>query len=487
MSRFRPSILLLALCFASLWACEKVPLTAPTGSKVTVSVSKTSVPIGGTAEVTAVVTESAGTAPQNGTSVTFSSTFGTMNPQEALTSGGVARSMYTATGSGKAKIGAFSGGAVATEVDVLAGAAAAAAVSVRTEPSTIPQSGGTVTVIGLLIDAAGGGLPGTLINFTVDGGNLSASAATTDANGEARVTLTTNRTTKVNANAGSVKATEFTLTALANPIIAIGSCTASPQVGVATNCTITPATTPVTALSNVTVNWGDGTGEQPLGAIAGVTVASHTYKSAATYTVTTTAIDQNGQRGTASVALVVLRVLPTISITASASTGSVGVPISFTITPATTPPVPITGVTVDFGDGGSRNLGVITSATTVSRTYVSEGTYSVTATVTDQIGQSGTATTQVAIGRSAGPTITKFSQLVNVSGTSPTQFEVAATASTGLSMRSVNVVRFSSSVTIFTSTAGGTFFAQGLGVGDVLTATATDSAGNVTTFQLIVK
>ena len=415
-----------------------------------------------------------------------------MNPQEAFTSGGVARSMYTATGSGKAKIGAFSGGAVATEVDVLAGAAAAAAVSVRTEPSTIPQSGGTVTVIGLLIDAAGGGLPGTLINFTVDGGNLSASAATTDANGEARVTLTTNRTTKVNANAGSVKALEFLLTALANPTVTISSCTDKPAVGVAVNCTIKPALTPVTALSNVTVNWGDGTGEQPLGAIGGDTVASHTYTSAATYTVTTTAIDQNGQRGTASIALVVQRVLPTISITPSASTGNVGVPIVFTVKVSATPPIPITGVTVDFGDGGTRNLGVITSDTSVSRAFGSEGTFTVTATVTDQAGQRGTATTLVSIGRSNAPTIVLTQSSPDVAVASrPTTFSITVTAFSGLSIRSVAVVRFSNSETVYSSTgtssAATNFVVSGVSLGDVLTATAIDSAGNQSTVQLAVK
>src|SRR5258708_5212076 len=110
-SRFKPSVLIFALAFAALSACDKVNLLAPTGSTLTISVNRTAVPIGGTAEVVAVVVESAGTAPQNGTVVTFSSTFGTMTPQEAQTSGGVARATFTATGSGEASINAFSGGA----------------------------------------------------------------------------------------------------------------------------------------------------------------------------------------------------------------------------------------------------------------------------------------------------------------------------------------------------------------------------------------
>src|SRR5215218_10466269 len=107
-------VALLAVC--TTVACEKVPLTSPTGSTITLSIDKTAVPIGGTAQLTAVVIEASGTAPQNGTMVTFNSAFGTITPQEAATVGGIARATFTGTGSGTAMVGAFSGAAKATEV-----------------------------------------------------------------------------------------------------------------------------------------------------------------------------------------------------------------------------------------------------------------------------------------------------------------------------------------------------------------------------------
>lgn len=471
--------------------CDKVPLTSPTGSTVTLTISSTSIPINGTAQVTAAVIEAAGTAVHDGTMVTFVGALGNFAPPEAPTVGGVARTVFTATGSGTAKIGAFSGAAKATEVEVKVGGAAAEKVTVRTEPSAIPQTGGTVTVIAGVTDASGNPLPNTPINFTVDQGSLSSSSSTTDANGDARVTLTTNRTTKITANVAG-KTAEFIVTALAAPSVAITGCTATQSVGVAVNCTITPTVASGgSPIQNLTVNWGDSTGEQPVGAVSGATSVSHVYNTTGNFTMVASATDLNSQRGTAAMAFVVTRVNPTISITASATSGSVGVPISFTVTPAANPPQPITNVTVDFGDGSTRNLGVISSAATVTRTYGAEGTYTVTATVTDQSGGRGNATTQVVIARAAAPSVTSFSQTTGSgNGAGTKTFTITVTAATGLSIRTVVVTSTTGTPsTVYSGTSGGTFtFAtSGVSAGSILTATITDSAGSVATSQLVVQ
>src|SRR5687767_14307668 len=93
-------------------ACDRVNLTAPTGSTVSLSIDKTVVPLGGQATVTAVVTESAGTPVHNGTVVTFQTTVGSLTPIEATTTNGVATTTFLAGSvSGTAAISAFSGGA----------------------------------------------------------------------------------------------------------------------------------------------------------------------------------------------------------------------------------------------------------------------------------------------------------------------------------------------------------------------------------------
>ncbi|MEE2636110.1 MAG: hypothetical protein VYE68_02605 [Acidobacteriota bacterium] len=96
-------------------SCEKVPLLAPTASMasiITVLASRDVLPINGTAQIMATVVEQSGTAAHNGTLVTFTTTLGTLDPQEAVTSNGQATVMLRAgTQSGVAQVSAFSGSA----------------------------------------------------------------------------------------------------------------------------------------------------------------------------------------------------------------------------------------------------------------------------------------------------------------------------------------------------------------------------------------
>lgn len=465
-------------------SCDKVPLTSPTGSTVTLTVSSTSIPINGTAQVTAVVIESSGTAVHDGTIVTFVGALGRFSPPEAPTVGGVARTVFTATGSGTVKIGAFSGAAKATEVEVKVGGAAAEKVTVRTEPSAIPQTGGTVTVIAAVTDASGNALPNTPISFTVDQGSLSSSSSTTDANGDARVTLTTNRTTKITASVAG-KTAEFTVTALAAPTVAVSGCTAAPSVGVAVICTITPTvSTGGSAIQNLTVSWGDGTGEQPLGG-TGTTTASHIYTAPGTYTITAAATDLNSQRGQGAASVVVIRSIPAVSITGP-TTGNVGASVSFSVTP---PPAsanpPTSDVTVDFGDGTTRSLGAITALTAVPKTYGTAGNYTVSATVTDTVGTRNTSTTFISITGSGGPGIT-LTQGANISG-GCTSFTLALTPTAGTTIQSGYVRLTRTGADLYTGTSSTTFTACGLVVNDTVTARYTDSTGTTNQTQVLVK
>ncbi len=509
MSRFRPLHLLVLLGVCASWACDKVPLTSPTGSTISLSTNSNIVPINGSVQITATVTESAGTAVQNGTTVVFTSDFGRMDPAEARTQNGRATVRFVASGqSGTVKVNAFSGaastsgGTTSGALTLLVGGAAAGRIVVRAEPPTIPQAGGTVQVYANVVDTNGNALVGAPVSFTIGGatgtGILGAATVVTDANGQAQTSLTTNQTTTVTATVATTTTAAVTanvvVTSLPAPTLTL-ACTAPAigfSVGVAVNCTITP-TVPAggSAIQNLTVNWGDGSGERPYGNVSGATVVSKTYTAPGTYVVTAAATDINSQRATAVATVVVQRILPTIMITTTATggVGAVGVPLTFTVTPAPAPPQPITNVTIDFGDGTTRDLGVISSATTVAKTYSTEGTFTVTATVTDQSSQRGNAATQVVIFRSASPTIT-FAQTDTTTAVNPAipeGFTVSATTSnTGLVIRSIVVTRHSNGAVLYSGSGNGSF-AEFVTVGEILTATATDSAGNTSTSQLVVR
>lgn len=102
-----------AVCLTALMApaCDKMPLTAPTGTTITLYASDTAVGLNGSVTITANVIESAGVAVQNGTEVNFMTTLGTMDPAVALTTNGRATARLLAgTSAGVAEVRAFSGG-----------------------------------------------------------------------------------------------------------------------------------------------------------------------------------------------------------------------------------------------------------------------------------------------------------------------------------------------------------------------------------------
>ena len=483
-------------------ACDKVPLTSPTGSTINVNVDQTTLPIGGQATVRAVVSESSGQPVHNGTEVNFIASLGSFNPPSAETVNGVATTTFVAgTISGTTKINAYSGGASTGSgnsssggIEVKIGTAGTERVAVRTEPTNVPVSGGTVVVVAGIYDASGNAIKNTPVTFSSDFGALSAAVAATDANGEARVTLTTNRTTKITVTAGP-KSGDYTLSALAPPTVTLncGSSNAG-TVGVPVSCTITPPvsgnTTSSAPIQNVTISWGDNTGEQPLGTVTGATVVAHTYAAAGVYQLQAAATDANSQRGTAIVTINVTRVLPTITFSTCPSTATVGVPVAFGVTPAATPTIPLQGVTIIFGDGTSRDLGQITGVTGFTKAFTSEGGYTVTATVTDTFGQRGTSSCSVVVSKSATPTIT-FSQTSSktpaaVIGTAET-FSIGVTGlSTGVTVQQVTVTLERTGEVIFNQSSPGTFATTKVQAGDILTLRVTDSTGNVTVIQLVV-
>src|SRR3954471_22321239 len=66
-------------------ACNRVPLLAPSGSTITLTTATSVLPVNGKATIIAQVVENAGTAPQAGTHVTFTTSLGTIQPSEATT------------------------------------------------------------------------------------------------------------------------------------------------------------------------------------------------------------------------------------------------------------------------------------------------------------------------------------------------------------------------------------------------------------------
>jgi adhesin/invasin len=399
----RLSIGIVLLVAAAATACEKVPLLAPTSSSISVSAETLGLAPGGSTQITATVVESGGTPVHNGTLVRFSASLGRVEPAEVETRGGMATTTFIAGSvSGKAQIratsGAASGGEGATPanlVEILIGGAAATTVTVIASPTRVGPSGGTVTIIASALDASGNRLVGVPITFSSDAGTLSGSTAITDAGGEARVTLTTDRPAVVTARAADKSGT-VTVTVATAATVTLATTPANPvPFGTPVTLTVTPATN---TSPRVVVSWGDGASED-LGVVAAARSATHNYSTAGSYTITATATADGQTFNTATSVTVAPRPPINVNVAASADTRRC-VPVTFTATVAgdTTTPVSSYRWTITE-DGNSEE--VTTSGNQVTRVFTTQGikTISVTATTID--GRTGNGQTQILVGPAA--------------------------------------------------------------------------------------
>ena len=379
-------------------ACESVPLLAPTESTIVVSTNRTILSIDGEAILTATVVEQSGTPVHNGTSVTFTSTLGVLDPVEARTNGGTATSRLRTGGqSGTAEVGAISGSAVAEPVTILMGAAAVAVITLAASSNEVPSTGGTVEIVATTTDTSGNPLGGAPVSFSSTAGSLASSSVVTDTNGQARTTLTTSRDATVTGRVGggignaAVSAT-LDITVTTAPTVSLSVTTATPTSGQPTvfDVTVTAGSAPVTA---VTLDFGDGQ-SQSLGAVTGTTTPSHIYNGAATYVATVTVIDSDGETVTTSTSVVVLSAGPLDVTLSTSGTLQVNEVVIFTATAT-----PTSGTTTidryvwNFGDGTT----VTTNGNSTSHVYTSSGLKTASVTVTAADESSGTGVININI------------------------------------------------------------------------------------------
>ncbi|HSK42547.1 MAG TPA: PKD domain-containing protein [Candidatus Binatia bacterium] len=137
-----------------------------------------------------------------------------------------------------------------------------------------------------------------------------------------------------------------------------------------------------------TINFGDGSAP-----VSGSS-ASHTYSTAGTYTITGTVTDNLGATASKSAAIVVSSSINQPPVAAiSATPGSAYAPATVSVSAAgsSDPDGTIANSVISFGDGTS------VSGLTASHKFSAAGVYTLTATVTDNLGASSTATTSVTV------------------------------------------------------------------------------------------
>jgi hypothetical protein len=406
-------------------ACEKVPLLAPSGSTIVLTSAANVLPTGGSVDIIAHLLEAAGTPPHSGTQVTFTTTLGTIEPSSATTdiNGRVVVKFLAGSANGTARITAASGGAAtgtAGALTIAVGTAAVGRVAVSATPATVPNSGGSTTILATVLDINGNALPSAPVSFVTTAGTLSASIVHTDANGIAATVLVTSQQAVVTASVGaqapaaggsapgngtgSAPSTSgqasgsVTVTISVAPTVVITPPSQPPSAGLPASFVfaVTAAPQNGSAIRELRVTWGDGTSSN-LGAVVGNAVASHVYDSPGTYTISATVTDAAGNSSTVSTSVTVIPVpRPTVIVTPSPPTVTVNGTVTFTIQVTAVPGIGIQSTTIDFGDGTSQQLGGASSASVPHR-YSTTGTKTITVTVIDTTGATTLGTTSVSV------------------------------------------------------------------------------------------
>jgi PKD repeat protein len=405
-------------------ACQKVPLLAPSGSTITLTAAASALPLNGTTQIIAQLIEAAGTPPHEGTRVTFTTSLGRFEPAEADTDvGGRAITTFVAgTSSGVASITALSGGTsvtAANAVKIQIGAAAVGQIGANASPATLPATGGTSLITATVSDVSGNALPGVPVTFAIDtttgssgAGTLSATGATTDANGRATTQLTTNRTTTVSASAGvaaagggtggtggtTVQTSKVTVNVNTTASITVGAPSpATPTVNQTVTLPLTYATsTTASPVTSVRVDWGDGVIATITGQPAAV---SHSYGRAGSFLVVVSGTDAIGDTTSTTTSITVNpRPQPTVAITATPSNPQPSQAVSFTaaVTQGTTGAT-TQSVTWSFSDDGS-SFTLQGNSLSIVHIFNQAGLFLVTATVTDSTGATGTSQLPIVVG-----------------------------------------------------------------------------------------
>ena len=272
------------------------------------------------------------------------------------------------------------------------GGAAAGAGVLRAEPRAV----GVADLIATVLDESGNLLLGVPVSFSTTSGQVSPITSVTDANGEARSTISTSREATVTARAGA-QTTTITITPSSNSVT-ITPPTTGIEAGVAATFRIAPATG--VTLRDVVINWGDGT-VTSLGTLSAETQVVHVYARAGIYTITVTTTDAQGITGTSQIVVnvteqssipVTLTATPNpVSISSTAQQGLVTFQAqagSLGGGSAT-----ISSYSWEFGDGG----GTQTTGTSTNHRYTAPGTYQASVTVRSTTGVRGFSTITVRV------------------------------------------------------------------------------------------
>jgi hypothetical protein len=304
----RPSLALsiAAVLLALLPSCKFVDLTAPLEASMSISANPMFIDIGERSTITVLVSKDDGTPVPDETVVTFTTTMGTI-PQRANTRGGLAQvELISGDQVGVATVTARSG-TTANEVfvDIAIGTVPAVIqnISLSANPSSLGPNGGFSSISAVAFGDDGEPLANAPVVFSANAGTLASGGALlrTGSNGEARDTLTTDRSTTVTVTSGVVSASitvEVEVTDNQPPQALLVASPTNPTVGQLVNFNASASSDPDGTIVSFAWDFGDGdtaSGER----------VTHSYETANSFNVLLVVTDDQGTKASATLLITV--------------------------------------------------------------------------------------------------------------------------------------------------------------------------------------
>ena len=286
----------------------------------------------------------------------------------------------------------------------------ALSVTLTATPDQLPRDGSSQSTITVVVrDAQGRPVSGQRLGLGVSStaATLSHTSVTTGSDGRATFTVTAPTSSALGGSTIVVSAVPLgdnfdnavsrtvtiALLGLANATAPTPSFTVAPeapQVSQVTTFDASATTDEGAACGSVcTYSWNFGDGNTGTGRIV-----THSFTVARIHTVTLTVTDAVGLTADTRQAVSVAAVdAPTVTLTVSPASPAVNQQATFTATAVAATGHSIQTWAWNFGDGTTQTTG----APTVSKAYSTVGTYGVSVTVTDDLGQTGRASLSVTV------------------------------------------------------------------------------------------
>jgi hypothetical protein len=211
-ARMKRCFLVFGVVFLSFfhWSCGDVPITAPSGTTLTITANPATIPLtGGQSTITVTAFKSNGYPVPDDTVINLQTTLGSVEP-EITTHGGIAHGTLRSTGTaGTATVSAFSGNVGPQSVDVTIGqSVTSASITLTATPASLPAGGGDV-MLRAVVFGSGGTVEGADVSFTQTAGSLVSGGVPvrTNAQGVATDTLTTTEASTVTATTAGASGT----------------------------------------------------------------------------------------------------------------------------------------------------------------------------------------------------------------------------------------------------------------------------------------